>query len=139
QATAKPAKHDELPMFKDLPEMPDFTKGIVRGSVEVTIKDKDVDGLSIDLSEGGSIFGSVVVDGNSPASPSVAVNAVFSGAQSLLNLPAFVRNDGTFVLKSLPAGPVRLDISEPRGVHYYIRSITGKGLDLLNEPLPIAE
>lgn len=40
----------------------------------------------------------------------------------------------------MPAGNVQLDIFEPRGSsNYYIRSMTGKGLDLRNEPLTVAD
>lgn len=119
--------------------LPDFSKGLARGSAEVTIKDKNVDDLLIDLSEGASIAGSVMIEGDSSDAPAVAVNVVSGGTQSLFNLPAYVKKDRTFVLESVPAGAVRLDISEPRGAHYYIRSITGKGLNLLNEPLTLTE
>ena len=119
--------------------LPDFSKGLARGNAEVTIKDKNVDGILIDLSAGASISGSVVIEGNSSEPVAVTATVVSGGPQSLFNLPAYVREDRTFVLESVPAGAVRLDISELRGSHYYIRSITGKGLNLLNEPLTLTE
>jgi uncharacterized protein (DUF2141 family) len=125
----------------DLLSNPDFSQGMLRGSAEIKIGDKDVDNLVIELTGSASIIGSVVIDGNPAPKNSVTIRVVTTGGlQSLLNIPAAVNDDGSFVLRSVPAGAVRLDIHE-RGVasNYYVRSITGKGLDLRNEPLMVAE
>jgi hypothetical protein len=134
----KPANENDLTMFEGLREQPDFSEGILRGSAEVTIKDEDVDDLPIDLSEGASIGGSVVIEG-STESTTITVNAISDRLPSLFSLPAYVKQDRTFVLESVPAGAVRLDVSEPRAAKYYVRSMTGKGLDLLKEPLVLEE
>jgi hypothetical protein len=117
---------------------PDFSNGTIRGSAEVKI-DKDVDNLVIELTDRASIVGSVVIDGNRAIESSVAVRIASVGVQSILNSPGFVNKDGSFELHSVPAGSMQLDIYEPRGRHYYVRSMTGNGLDLLNEPLTVAE
>jgi hypothetical protein len=119
--------------------LPDFSNGLARGRAEVTIEDKNVDDVLIELSEGASIAGSVVIEGEPLDVPKVAVDAISEGSQTLFNLPSYVKKDRTFLIQSLPAGAVRIDIVEARDANYYIRSITGKGLDLLNEPLPLAE
>lgn len=117
----------------------DYAKGVVKGAAEVTIKDKNVENLVIEVSEGSSIVGSVVSDGDLTAPVGVTLNLGFRGLQSIMDNPNWVGVDKTFVIRSVPAGRVRLDIVEPRETNYYIRSITGKGLDLLKEPLTIAE
>jgi hypothetical protein len=118
----------------------DFSRGIIRGSAEVKIVDKDVDNVVIELTAGASIIGSVVVDGNAALKNPVLVRAVAPGLQSFLNSPVPLNADGSFVLSSVPAGTVRLDIAEHNGEsNYYIRSITGKGLNLFNEPLIVGE
>lgn len=119
---------------------PDLSRGVVRGSAEVKIADKDVDNVVIELTSGASIIGSVVIDGNSAPKSSVSVRVATTGFNSLLFVRGYVNDDGSFVLPSVPAGAVRLDISEQSGAsNYYIRSMTGKGLDLRNEPLTVAE
>jgi len=139
----KPAKqkssHDSLDDLA-LGEFPDFSKGMIRGGAEVKLGDKDVDNVVVELTQGGSIMGTVVIEGESGPKNSVGVKMVNGGPHSFLNLPSSVHDDGSFVLQSVPAGSVRLDIFEPRGdSNYYIRSITGKGLDLRNELLTVAD
>ena len=118
----------------------DFSTGVVRGSAEVKIGDKDVDNVVIELTAGASIIGSVVIDGNPAPKNSVSVRVVTAGMNPLFFMRGDVNDDGSFMLPSVPAGAVRLDIYEQRGgTTYYIRSMTSKGLDLLNEPLVVAE
>jgi hypothetical protein len=117
----------------------DFSKGVARGTVEVTVKDKNIDNVAIELTVGGSILGSVVIEGDSSGPVAISANSTSLGLESALNFPAYVQTDRTFALNAVPAGIVRLDIYEPRGPHYYIRSMTGKGLDLLTEPLKLNE
>ena len=123
----------------DLLDVPDFRRGTLRGTIEVTVKDKNVENLVIDVSEGSSIVGSVVIEGNSNAAVGVMATVTPADLKESLNTPAWVGVDKTFELRSVPPGSVRLDIVEPRGTNYYIRSITGKGVELLNEPMTIAE
>ena len=119
----------------DLPE----SRGIIRGSAEVKIADKDVDNLVIELTSGASIVGSVVIEGNADSKSSVVVKTVSEGLH-FLNMPVRLNDDRSFVLSSVPAGAVRLDISETDNTpNYYIRSMTGKGLNLLDEPLIVAD
>ena len=66
-----PVDESEKPKASKKPpddlDLPDYGKGMIRGSTEVTIKDKDIDNVTIELTGGGSIVGSVVIEGNSPA------------------------------------------------------------------------
>ncbi len=139
--TAKKERIDQMlaDMFAG---MPDFRKGIIRGRTEVKLKDKDVDDITITLSEGGSVAGSVVIDGeieDEDGAARVVVRANYENMSAMFDMPAQVKKDGTFILQSLLAGKIRIDIFEPRDSHYYIRSLTGNGLDLLKEPLTLVE
>ena len=94
-----------------------------------------------DVSAGQYFVTVTALDIVSPTNAAVGVMASVTpaGLKEIFNTPAGVGVDKTFVLRSVPAGSVRLDIVEPRGTNYYIRSITGKGVELLNEPMTIAE
>ena len=136
----KSKSSNDSPDDLDLLTGPDFSQGVLRGSAEVKIADKDVDNLVIEVTAGASIIGSVVIDGNPAPKNSVLIRTVFNGPQSFLNMPAPVNDDGSFVLRSVPAGALRLDIVEQNGAtHFYLRSMTAKGLDLRNDPLTVAE
>ncbi len=139
RAKPKPSPDDGEDFTFDLPpDLPDFSKGVLTGSAEVTIKDKNVDNVLIELTGGGSIAGSVVVDGEL-GSISISAKGGSNGLISLLEIPTFVKPDRTFLLQSVRSGSVRLDISEPGDPHYYVRSITARGLDLMKDPLTLAD
>lgn len=127
-----------LPATKD--GSPQLSEARVKGSAAVKIVDKDIDSFVIELTPGAKIIGSVVIEGNASPKNSVGVKVFTEGSQQLMNFPTAVNADGSFVMSSVPAGPVRLDIIERNGAsNYYIRSMTGKGLDLRHEPLVVAE
>lgn len=130
----------EAPLSGTKDASPDLTEGAIRGSAEVKIEDKDVENLVIELTPGARIIGSVVIEGSAVPKNSVRVRVNANGPQTLLTPAALVKADGSFVLESVPAGAVRLDILEWNGAsNYYIRSMTGKGLDLRNESLVVTE
>lgn len=58
---------------------------------------------------------------------------------ALLDVPAFVQPDGAFLIRSVRAGSVLLDITEPGEPNHYVRSMTVRGIDLMKEPLTLAE
>jgi hypothetical protein len=133
----------EAPLPRDKPVTErewGFDKGTIRGRTEVKVADKDIDNLVIELTADARIIGTVTIDGNPAPKNAVAVKVVADSLHSFLNAAAPVKDDGSFVLSSVPAGTVRLDIQErPGSANYYVRSITGKGSDLLNEPLTVSE
>ncbi len=134
--TVKPQKPNELLDSED--DERTVAKKFIRGSAEVTIKDKDIENFSIQLSEGGKISGTVVIEGK-PDVPAVAVKLMTAaGPKLLFDFPEMVKQDRSFNVQSVPPGISRLDITQP-GSHYYIKSINGKGLNLLNEPLTLNE
>ena len=80
-----------------------------------------------------------MIEGDASGPVVVTINSVFEGLQSIFNIPAFVKEDRTFVLKSVRAGSAWVDIMRSPVPQYYIRSMTGKGLNLLHEPLTLTE
>ncbi|HET6978334.1 MAG TPA: carboxypeptidase-like regulatory domain-containing protein [Pyrinomonadaceae bacterium] len=137
----KPKPKQEIPEepILDFPDLPDFSSGTLSGSAEVTIKDKNVDKVLIELTAGGSVAGSIVIDGDFVSPVSVTAKANSNSPISILDFPVFVEKDRTFVVHSVKAGTVWLDISERAEPNYYIRSITARGVDLIKEPLTIAD
>lgn len=133
--TLKPQKPNEL---YDSEDNDPAAKKFIKGSVEVTIKDKDIEDFPIVLNEGGRISGTVVIEGKSDV-PAVSVKLIpASGPKMLFDFPAHVKPDRSFTVQSVPPGVGRLDIIQP-GSHYYIKSVIGKGLNLLNESLTLSD
>lgn len=134
----KPKPSPEEPIL-DMPDLPDFSRGVLSGSAEITIKDKNVDKILIEVSSGGSIAGSIVLEGDFVSPIYVSAKSNANGPISLFDFPAWVKEDRTFFVPSLKAGSVRLDIAERGEPNYYVKSITAKGLDLIKEPLTLTE
>jgi hypothetical protein len=121
-------------------DLSDFDKEMLTGSAEVTLKDKNIENVVIELSDDASIAGSVVVEGGSPRRVAISTKAGSrNGLISLLDMPAYVQEDGSFLIRSVRSGSVQLDITEPSEPNYYVRSITARGIDLMKESLVVAE
>lgn len=134
--TAQPKKDPkEIGGFGSPPS--DFDNGAVSASVEVTLEEENVDDFSIKLSEGASVSGTVTIEGVDPEVRPVWLTAVNSNVKSVVDFPERVNKDGTFSFRSVPAGLLRFDITD--SIHYYIRSMTGRGRDLLSDPLPVED
>ena len=133
---AKPQKSNDP--YADMEDLDNPETKQVRGFAEVTVKDRDVDNLSIELSQGGSIAGTVVIEGTSAAARvGIRLSTATGGLIPLFDLAERVKEDRTFVINGVPAGNTRLDIGQ--STYFYVRSITGKGMNLLNEPLTLID
>jgi hypothetical protein len=106
---------------------------------DVTVAGFDVTGLVIEVSGGGRVSGTVIVEGGKPLPPKVIVfpESVNGGRAQ----PAFarVRPDGTFTLDAAPTDGVWLSAISEAGNKYYTKSVTANGVDLLREPLLVKE
>jgi hypothetical protein len=111
----------------------------VNQHVEITLEDQDKDGVTIELTEGGRILGTVsVVDGSTP--PRIPISADYEHkAEFLMSLPLFNKPDGTFLLEGVSAGEVWLDAEFFGREDLYLKSITLGGQDLMREPLRMNE
>ena len=112
---------------------------MVSRQVEVNVDEEDRDDVTIELSEGGRILGTVTMaDGSSPPQVPIAVDQP-DKTEFLMNLPFPSKANGTFVLHGISAGDVRLDVELWGREDLYLKSITLGGQDLMREPLRVNE
>lgn len=117
---------------------------------EVKLLDGDVSDIVIELSDGGSIEGKVIVASGKPLQTSVYMKA----ESTVNNSPdddsdgydrrsdsGYVEGDGKFVVRSLPAGPVMLtaNLSGEQSDKYYVKSMTLNGQDLMTSAINMTE
>jgi|GEM_PF-1167044 len=110
------------------------TRGLVEKQQEVTIAGADVTNLSIEVSEGGRIFGTVVVEGDAPLPPRIIVASEMKSGARRPDAFARVNIDGTFTLGGVPDGPLSLDVIISPPGRLYVKSITAAGVDLMRDP-----
>ena len=107
--------------------------------IELTVDQEDQHGVTIEMTEGARILGSVaMVDGSAPPRLPISVE-VDHRKEFLMSLPRLSKPDGTFLVEGVSAGDVRLDVElfGPRDL--YLSSITLGGQDLMREPLRVTE
>ena len=136
----KPARTEEPPLdiTEPPPEMMWGDPRIVKREIEITINDEDRKDVTLELTEGGRILGSVVSADGSPAPKISLLLDQANGFDSFLNLPRRTNQDGTFLIEAVPAGEVWLD-AELRGDDLYLKSIMLGSQDLMREPLRMTE
>ncbi|MDQ3755910.1 MAG: carboxypeptidase-like regulatory domain-containing protein [Acidobacteriota bacterium] len=109
---------------------------------ELTVGGGDLNGLVIEVSEGGRVSGVVAVDGGRSLPREIRIYLEAAEAGERMPLPsAHVRQDGTFTLEGLPAGAFYLGAyaREEGRQQYFVKSIGAGDLDLLREPLDITD
>jgi hypothetical protein len=103
---------------------------------EVTVSGGDLTGVVIEVSEGGRIRGTVLVEGGDKP-PQLAFNAVLTPRDGGPSLDRYVyAQTGAFLIDRIPAGEFYLSIQQLSD-KLYVKSITAGGTDLLREPLRI--
>jgi hypothetical protein len=135
------AKTDEEPNPNDDPTSVPMAldRRMVNRQVEVTVNDEDRDDVTIELSEGGRILGSItMVDGSSPPQVPISVDQSIK-TDFLMNLPHPSNKNGTFLLQGISAGEVWLDVELWGREDLYLKSINLGGQDLMREPLRVNE
>jgi protocatechuate 3,4-dioxygenase beta subunit len=110
------------------------SRGLVEKRQEVTIAGADVTDLAIEVSEGGRVFGTVVVEGDAPLPPRIIVASEMKSGERRPDAFARVNMDGTFTLGGVPDGPLSLDVIISPPGRLYVKSITAAGVDLMREP-----
>lgn len=115
------------------------SRGLVEKQQEVTIAGADVTNLSIEVSEGGRVHGTVVVEGDQPLPPRIIVASEMKTGARRPDAFARVTMDGTFTLGGVPDGPLSLDVIISPPGRLYVKSITAAGVDLMREPPVIGD
>lgn len=131
--TTRPAVDES----EGLPNFELYNPIIIKRQLEVSVADRDLSELVIELSPGASIAGIVADEGAGGIVEAVNVTAAVSGGISASVSSASSARDGTFNLRGLPAGPLSLDASIPTQSGRYVRSMTLAGVDLLREPFNV--
>ena len=110
----------------------------VHSTQEVTVGERDIDNLVIELTTGGRISGTITVTGEERP------RSIFISAESKDPNPSFpaqaaAERDGTFTVTGVPAGNVVLRVNAIPFKEFVVKSITWYGRDLMKEKLLIAE
>jgi hypothetical protein len=105
---------------------------------DIKVAGHDVTDLSIEMTEGGRVSGTVTVEGGKPAPGSVFISAQPLDGENIGLSPTVVSPNGHFTLDGLPGGKLYLYAYMPE-TGYYTKSILANGVDLLREPLLVQE
>jgi hypothetical protein len=136
------------PPYEETPnqhgESPRYRRSLVRKQVEINLQGSDQTGLSILLTDGGSISGNAVLEGKPRKTEEylgVCVRAEklkdASGVWNPWDLSGCAEENRKIAIEGMPGGEFRLLASAPEG--FYIKSVTAKGLDLTKQTLTLAE
>jgi len=107
---------------------------------ELIVGESDIKDLVIELSQGGRISGTVMLEGSSPSKPnSIAIIASSLTRDGQNPAGARVNSDGSFSLAGVPLGEVTLRASIFPFKEYITKSIQWNGIDLLKEKLNVVE
>ena len=108
---------------------------------DVTMVGSDVTGLVIEVSKGGSVSGTVTVEGGRPLPPTLTISPETANGDRRIQLssPARVHPDGTFTVDGMPSDGVWIRAVSWPDKSYYTKSVTVGGVDLMNEPLMVKD
>lgn len=124
------------------PEMVARMRKMVSESRHLTVAGADVDGVSISLTEGGTISGTVVVDGGGalPQHINLSVSPADETPQGRSNeTHGQSEAGGSFRIEGVKPGDVSIAIwAYPHGKHY-VKSMIWNGKDIIREPLRVPE
>jgi hypothetical protein len=132
------------PRMRDAAPMPDrFNRGagqiVVEKQQEIRVAGADVNNLTIELSEGGRIYGRVVIEGEGEIPSRLIITSELQPGERRPSAFARPDADGTFMISGVPEGPLSLGviISPPQSL--YVKSITANGADIRAQPLMIGD
>lgn len=118
---------------------PDSALRFVERRQDVTVAGVDIKDLAIELSQGGIISGSVVVEGDGSRPTGVSILASVNTREGLLAASAHANRDGTFSMPGVPVGEADLSVLIiPQG-QFYLKAIEANGRDLRREKLKLEE
>jgi hypothetical protein len=107
---------------------------LVARQQELTVSGADLSGVTIELSEGGRLQGTIIVEGNDKQFPP-GFNALLTprDGSAALDRYGIVQPGGTFMIDKIPPGEFYLSIQQLSD-KFYLKSITAGGTDLMREP-----
>lgn len=119
-------------------------RGFVERRMDVSVAGVDITGLTIEVTSGARISGTILVEGGKPLPPNVIIFTKDASAQessfgNRRGAQAQMRRDGTFTLESVPEGTLSVLASVPPGGKYFTKAVTMSGADLLRDPLAVED
>ena len=111
---------------------------LVPRTMEVTVSGGDLSGINIELSEGGLVQGTVIVEGNAKEIPPgfYVLLVPRGGGRSGFDRHGFVREGGSFTIDKVPPGEFYFSV-QMGSDNLYVKSITAGSVDLMREPVRV--
>lgn len=113
------------------------TPRFVQIEQDLTVNGNDIEDLSIEVSEGARLSGSVRLEGSSTAPHRINISA--SSYKLHANSSITTDKPGEFALAGVPAGEVVVSALVSPQDRFYVKSIEANGLDLLRNNITIAD
>ncbi|HEX7721082.1 MAG TPA: carboxypeptidase regulatory-like domain-containing protein [Pyrinomonadaceae bacterium] len=104
---------------------------------DLTVAGSDMTDITLEVSAGGRVSGTIVVDGNKPLPPRLGMMAV--GGDAGQPVSTTVQADGSFILIGIPESEVALVPQLRPANTFYVKSIEANGLDLTRQRLEIED
>jgi len=113
------------------------TPKFVQIEQDLTVNGADVEDLLIEVSEGGRLSGTVVVEGSGAQPLHISVDAI--SHQPLAHSYVTVDETGKFLLTGAPTGEIEVSAIASPQHKFYVKSIEANGVDLLSNKITLAE
>jgi hypothetical protein len=138
---AEPGNRVVTGLFASVQEADDSDKPALWGRARVTLADRDLTGVTIDMEPALTMTGHVIFESASTKPPEhlsqhVAIDATPVGALATLSRHTKVDDDGTVVIRGLARREYFLRPGAPPA-GWYIRAVMSAGHDLLSSPLDL--
>jgi len=104
---------------------------------DITVVGTDIEDLSAEVSKGGRVSGVASIEGNGTSPKYIIVDAARANGNA--NSHVRLEEAGKFLLTAVPSGEVRLNAFPLPRDKFYVKSISGNGLDLLRTNLTVGE
>jgi 5-hydroxyisourate hydrolase-like protein (transthyretin family) len=110
--------------------------------VEISVSDRDIDGVTLTMTSGVTISGRITLEGPfsnaTPETLGIMLRPIVGGIASPGPPPRRPKPDGTFTIDSLLPGPYRLEIAS-LPPEYFLREVRMGPTDVLGLPVIITE
>jgi hypothetical protein len=124
---------------QDFPTGKELGQRYVPKTIDVTVSGANLIDLSIEVSSGSRVSGTVAVEGGKPLPPQLLVT-VTNGKPNTEDTPFVkVEADGSFSIEGVPPGLGYVRISQPLERNYYTKSVSVGKTDLQRGPLLVKD
>lgn len=124
-----------VPPHSEYEKLPAF----IHKTQQLEVGEQDLENVELVVSPGGIVSGTVIVEGDMPKPRAIILTAIGNPSEGQTSAQVQVKTDGTFTLKGVPIGDVRLLVSAIPMKTYTVKSISWNGTDLTKEKLSIID